>query len=145
MCIFESSLDSFFLSLSQTIASCTRLGSAESRGWLRMEGWTTSQVAELLKKEGFRDDVVQLFVVNEIDGEALMMLETDEHMKEVGLTKHGDQLKIKKFIKKCKEGANAKEIPPDDHERESVRKCIQFTCPQCIFENLMVCGLCIFL
>ena len=100
-----------------------------------MEGLTTSQVAELLKKDGFRDDVVQLFVENEVDGEALMMLETYEDMKAVGLTKHGDRLKIKKFIQKYQEGAN------DHHERESVRKCVQFTCPQCIFENLPVCGL----
>ena len=94
-----------------------------------MEGLTTSQVAELLKKEGFRDDVVQLFVENKVDGEALMMLETEEeYMKELGLKNVGDKLKIKKFIKKYKEGANTKEMPPaDHHERESVRKCVHFT------------------
>ena len=88
-----------------------------------MEGLTTSQVAELLKKEGFRDDVVQLFVENKVDGEALMMLKTIKDMKAVGLTKIGDRIKIQKLIKKYKEDANTKEIPPaDHHKRELVRK-----------------------
>ena len=91
-----------------------------------MEGLTTRQVAELLKKEEIRDDVVQLFVENEVDGKALLMLETDEdYMKELGLTKVGDKLKIKNLIKKYKEDAKSKEIlPVEHHERESVRKCI---------------------
>ena len=86
-----------------------------------MEGLTTSQVAELLKKEGFRDDVVQLFVENKVDGKALMMSETYETvcMK----VEVGDKLKLYNFIEKYKEGANTKEIPPADHqERKSVRK-----------------------
>ena len=107
-----------------------------------MEGLTTSQVAELLKKEGLRDDVVQLFVENEVDGKALMMLETEEdytmYMKELGLTKVGDKLKIKNLIRKYKEDAKSKEIPPaDHHERESVRKCVQFT----MYDENFICTL----
>ena len=89
-----------------------------------MEGLTTSQVAELLIKEGFRDDVVQLFVENKVDGKALMMLETDETVcMKVGITNVSDKLKLYNFIEKYKEGANTKEIlPADHHERKSVRK-----------------------
>ena len=90
-----------------------------------MECLTTSQVAELLKKEGFRDDLVQLFVENEVDGEALMMLETDDCMKDLGVTEVGDRRQLKRFIKKCMyKGANTNERPPvdDHHEKESVRK-----------------------
>ena len=94
-----------------------------------MEGLTTSQVAELLEKEGFRDDVVQLFVENKVDGEAFVMLETEEeYMKELGLKNVGDKLKIKKLIKKYKGDENAKEMPSaDHHEKESVRNYVQFT------------------
>lgn len=93
-----------------------------------MEGWATSQVAELLEKEGFRHDVVQRFVENKVDGEALMMLETEEeYMKELGLKSVGDKLKIRKLIKKYKGDANTKKMPSaaDHHERTLVRpKCV---------------------
>ena len=93
-----------------------------------MEGLTTSQVAELLKKEGVRDDVVQLFVKSKVDGKALMMMETDvDCVKAVGITGVGDKLKLKNIIQKYKEDVNTKELdlPPADHdERKSVRKCV---------------------
>lgn len=83
-----------------------------------MEHLTVSEVGELLKKEGFPGDVVQLFADNAVDGEALMMLETDENMKELGLKKVGDRLKIKKLISKYRGGDI---LPPADREKESVR------------------------
>ena len=84
-----------------------------------MEHVTVGQVAELLKEEGFPEDVVQRFAESAVDGKALMMLETDEDMKELGLNKLGDRLKLKKLISKSRGGAN-KEL--DNDKKESVRK-----------------------
>ena len=86
-----------------------------------MEQLSAGQVAELLKEEGLPENVVQLFEKNAVDGEALMMLETDEDMKELGLNKLGDRLKIRKLLSKYREGANTKEVPPAE---ESVRKLV---------------------
>ena len=89
-----------------------------------MEKLSAGQVAEMLKEEGFPENVVQLFEENAVDGEALMLLETDEDMKELGLHKLGDRLKIRRLLSKYREGANTKEVPPADHEKESVRKSV---------------------
>ena len=84
-----------------------------------MEHLSVSQVAELLQKEGFPEDVVHLFAENEIDGKALMMLETDENMKEVGLTRLEDLLRIKRLLSR---DGGATLPPVDDNEKELVRK-----------------------
>ena len=68
-----------------------------------MENLNITQVAELLKKEGFSKDVIDLFKVNEIDGKALKMLTSHEHMKELGITKMGDRLKLVDLISNYKD------------------------------------------
>ena len=87
-----------------------------------MEHLSSSQVAELLKKEGFPEDVVQLLADKAVDGKALMMLETDEDMKELGFKKLGDRLKIKKFKSYYKGATNTTKLPLADHHKQLVSK-----------------------
>ena len=77
-----------------------------------MEKLSIIQVAELLKKEGFTKDVVDLFTENDIDGKALKMLTSHNHMRELGLRKMGDMLKLEELISNYKETADAGELPP---------------------------------
>ena len=76
-----------------------------------MEKLSTVQVAELLKKEGFTKDVVDLFTENHIDGKELKMLRSHERMRELGLRKMGDRLKLEDLISNYKETADAEELP----------------------------------
>lgn len=55
-----------------------------------------NQVADLLRKEGFTEDVIQTFKTEYIDGEAFLLLE-DNHMEKMGL-KMGIRLKLAKLL-----------------------------------------------
>ena len=57
-----------------------------------------SQVADLLRGKGFREDVVQLCESNNIDGEALLLLEEDKDFEKLGVTSLGDIVKLRKLI-----------------------------------------------
>ena len=85
-----------------------------------MEKLSITQVAELLKKEGFSDDVVDIFTDNAIDGKALMMLRSHEHMKELGLKRMGDRLKLENLVSNYKETADAEELPPAEPPAEII-------------------------
>lgn len=97
-----------------------------------MEHLSSSQVAELLKKEGFPEDVVQLLADKAVDGKALMMLETDEDMKELGFKKLGDRLKIKKLISHYKGATNTTNLPLADHHKQLVSKIMTMCQLHCI-------------
>ena len=86
-----------------------------------MEKLSITQVAELLKKEGFSEDVVDIFTDNAIDGKALMMLRSHEHMKELGLKRMGDRLKLENLVSNYKETADhAEELPPAEPPAEII-------------------------
>ena len=85
-----------------------------------MEKLSITQVAELLKKEGFSEDVVDLFTDNAIDGKALKMLTSHEHMKELGLKRMGDRLKLANLISNYEENADAEELPPAEPPAEII-------------------------
>ena len=81
-----------------------------------MEHFSVRQVTELLQKEGFPENVVQLLADKAVDGKALMMLETDEDMKELGLGK------LEELISHYEGATNTTKLPPADHEKELVSK-----------------------
>ena len=59
------------------------------------------EVADLLIREKILSEKGISFIVeNEIDGGALLLLETDEDFKEIGLRRIGDRLKLRAFISK---------------------------------------------
>ena len=90
-----------------------------------MQAFSVDEVADLLREKGFREDVVQLFVSNDIDGEALLLLEDDQLqcLNELGVTSLGDRLKLRKLIRDA-----SNEITPPAGSRgttaESVRTSI---------------------
>ena len=62
---------------------------------------SAAEVANLLKREKIISEKgISLIVKNEIDGEELLLLETDVHLKEIGLKAVGDRLKLRAFISK---------------------------------------------
>ena len=71
-----------------------------------MQAFSVDEVADLLREKGFREDVVQLFVSNDIDGEALLLLEDDQLqcLNELGVTSLGDRLKLRKLIRDASNG-----------------------------------------
>ena len=93
------------------------VGSLANCNWLIMEKLSIIQVAELLKKEGFSDDVVDIFTDNAIDGKALKMLTSHEHMKELGLKRMGDRLKLENLISNYEE---TEELPPAEPPAEII-------------------------
>ena len=59
-----------------------------------------TEVAALLQKENIiSDEGIRLIVKNKIDGQALLLLET-EHFKEIGIEALGDRIKLGNFISK---------------------------------------------
>ena len=93
------------------------IGSLANCSWLIMEKLSITQVAELLKKEGFSEDVVDIFTDNAIDGKALKMLTSHEHMKELGLKRMGDRLKLENLISNYEE---TEELPPAEPPAEII-------------------------
>ena len=91
-----------------------------------MEKLSIIQVAELLKKEGFSEDVVDIFTDNAIDGKALKMLTSHEHMKELGLKRMGDRLKLENLISNYEEAADAEELPPAEPPAEIIEMPVRF-------------------
>ena len=65
-----------------------------------------SEVAGLLRGKGFREDLVQLFKSNDIDGEALLLLEEDKDFEKLGVTSLGDILKHHKLIRDARITSN---------------------------------------
>ena len=82
-----------------------------------------NEVADLLREKRFREDVVQLFVSNGIDGEALLLLEDDKDLEKLGVTLLGDILKLRKLIKDARVTVASNEITPGSSgtTAESVR------------------------
>ena len=85
---------------------------------------SVAEVADLLKREKILNEKgIRLIVENEIDGQALLVCETDEHLKEIGLRGIGDRLKLRAFISKHR----TKSVTPaaqtdalDPHSEQSV-------------------------
>ena len=63
---------------------------------------SAAEVADLLKREKIISEkgISLVMMKNEIDGEALLLLETDVHLKEIGLKAVGDRMKLRAFISK---------------------------------------------
>ena len=64
-----------------------------------MQASSVDEVAGLLKEKGFREDVIQLFESNGIDGEAFLLLEDDKDLEKLGVTQLGERLKLRKLIR----------------------------------------------
>ncbi|OHS98625.1 hypothetical protein TRFO_34957 [Tritrichomonas foetus] len=61
------------------------------------ESWDVNDVVNQLKKNGL-DDAASCFLKHEIEGCALPIM-TDDHLKEIGITKVGPRLHVMKWIK----------------------------------------------
>ena len=70
-------------------------------GTMDVSRLTPTEVAELLKREKISERGIVAIVENKLDGEALLLLEKDEHFAAIGI-KLGDMLKLKKIIAKHK-------------------------------------------
>ena len=75
-----------------------------------MQAVSVDEVAGLLREKGFREDVVQLFVSNGIDGEAFLLLEDDKDLQTLGVPLMGDRLKLRKLIRDTRNASN--EVTP---------------------------------
>ena len=71
-----------------------------------MQAFSVDEVADLLREKRFREDVVQLFVSNDIDGEALLLFEDDKNLQKLGVTLLGERLKLLKLIRDARIASN---------------------------------------
>lgn len=62
----------------------------------RLDSLSTSEVCNLLKTNGFDEDVVEIFLANKIDGSTLLELNSND-FKELGLVALGDRKKLEKL------------------------------------------------
>ena len=93
---------------------------------------SVDEVADLLKNEGFKENVVKLFVENEIDGEALLLLEKEEHLNRIGLVKLGDIVKFVKFISRLRESSTTEDAPALTGPSQTVRT--QYSYLDCLYD-----------
>ena len=62
---------------------------------------SAAEVADLLRREKIISEKgISLIVDNEIDGQTLLLLKTDEDLKEIGIRAVGDKLRVLAFISK---------------------------------------------
>ena len=73
---------------------------------VQMQAFSVDEVADLLREKRFREDVVQLFVSNDIDGEALLLFEDDKNLQKLGVTLLGERLKLRKLIRDARIASN---------------------------------------
>ena len=95
------------------LSACAALGAMVSQ-------LSVDEVADLLKNEGFKENVVKFFVKHEIDGEALLLLEKD-HLNRIGSVKLGDILKFEKFISRLRESSTTEDAPALTGPSQTVR------------------------
>ena len=96
------------------LRACAALGAMVSQ-------LSVDEVADLLKNEGFKENVVKLFVENEVDGEALLLLEKREHLNRIGLVKLGDIVKFEMFISRLRESSTTEDAPALTGPSQTVR------------------------
>ena len=96
------------------LRACAALGAMVSQ-------LSVDEVEDLLKNEGFKENVVKLFVENEIDGEALLLLEKKEDLNQIGLVKLGNILKFQKFISRLRESSTTEDAPALTGPSQTVR------------------------
>ena len=87
---------------------------------------TSAEVADLLKREKIISEKgIGLIIENEVDGEALLLLETDKDFEDIGI-KVGDRVKLRRFIAKYK---TAEQLPvATSSNDQSVRDSCYFVC-----------------
>ena len=67
------------------------------------------ELVDLLKRETvISEEGISFIVKNEIDGQALLLLETVEHLEELGV---GDRVRLRAFISKCWTPAAQTDVP----------------------------------
>eukprot|EP00920_Eleutheroschizon_duboscqi_P031308 GHVT01075671.1.p1 GENE.GHVT01075671.1~~GHVT01075671.1.p1 ORF type:complete len:222 (-),score=12.50 GHVT01075671.1:5-670(-) len=67
-----------------------------------VEEWTVDDVAEWLKTQSFKDDVIEAFKKTDMDGQSLFLFNTNEIVEHLGI-KYGTALRIDAARKKLKE------------------------------------------
>ena len=76
---------------------------------------SAAEVADILKREKIISEKgISLIVENEIDGEALLLLESVEDFKEIGIEKIGDRVKFRNFISKHRTKSVTPAVKTDD-------------------------------
>ena len=64
------------------------------------------EVADLLREKRFCEDVVQLFVSNDTDGKALLLLEEDKDFEKLGVTSWGSIVMLRKLVQDARIASN---------------------------------------
>ena len=86
---------------------------------------SVDEVADLLKKGNFPENVTKLFVANEIDGKAFLLLKNDEHLKYIGIALD-DRSQLLDFISRLRGGksdtSNEAQLETEAGLLQSVRK-----------------------
>ena len=77
-------------------------------------------VADLLQRHEIRQEVINQFEVNDIDGKAFILLDDDD-LKNLGLKRMGDRVKVRDLIAQCKGDAGAPAQSSQPTGVESVR------------------------
>ena len=86
---------------------------------------SVGKLVGLLKRETvISEEGISFIVKNEIDGQALLLLETGEHLEELGVS---DRVRLRAFISKCWTPA-AKTDVPNPLSEQSVSNLEQICC-----------------